>query len=86
MNVATTSPALVLYTGNYLDGTLRGKRGAAYSQYAGVCLETGHLPDSLHHAGFPSIILRPGATYREQCTYRFLSTPVPVTPNLFAPS
>lgn len=71
MNVTTSSPALVLYTGNYLDGTLRGKKGALYPQYAGVCLETGYLPDSLHHAGFPSIMLRPGQCYREQCVYRF---------------
>lgn len=75
MNVVTTSPALVLYTGNYLDGSLRGKRGAQYAQYAGVCLETGHLPDSVNHARFPSIILRPGTTYHENCTYRFFADP-----------
>ncbi len=73
MNVVTTSPALVLYTGNYLDGSLRGKRGTQYAQYAGVCLETGHLPDSVNHASFPSIILRPGTTYHENCTYRFFA-------------
>ncbi len=71
MTVDTTSPALVLYTGNYLDGRLRGKGNVLYRQHAGVCLETGYLPDSVHQPAFPSIILRPGEAYRERCVYRF---------------
>ena len=45
--------------------------GAVYRRHAGVCLETGHLPDSVNRPEFPSTILRPGATYRETCIYRF---------------
>ncbi|MBM4088744.1 MAG: galactose mutarotase [Planctomycetes bacterium] len=71
MEVTSTSPAIVLYTGNYLDGTLHGKESAVYRKHAAVCLETGHLPDSVHQPAFPSIIVRPGDTYRERCTYRF---------------
>lgn len=71
MEVDTTAPAVVLYTGNYLDGSLVGKGGVRYRKHAGLCLETGHLPDAVHHANFPAIILRPGETYRETCTYRF---------------
>lgn len=71
MEVRTTQPAIILYTGNALDGTLRGKRGTVYGKHAGVCLETGHLPGSVQHPHFPSIILRPGETYRHTCIYRF---------------
>lgn len=71
LEVLTTSPAVILYTGNYLDGTLTGKAGAVYRRHAGVCLETGHLPDSVNRPEFPSTILRPGETYRETCVYRF---------------
>ncbi len=71
LDVLSTEPALVLYTGNYLDGTLRGKQGAVYGKHAGVCLETAHLPDSVNRPEFPSIILRPGQTYRQTCIYRF---------------
>jgi len=71
MEVLTTAPALVLYTGNALDGGLRGKHEAAYPRHAGLCLETGHLPDAVNHAGFASMILRPGETYRHTCVYRF---------------
>jgi aldose 1-epimerase len=71
MEVFTTQPAIVLYTGNYLDGTLKGKAGAVYGKHAGVCLETAHLPDSVNQPAFPSVILRPGQTYRHTCVYRF---------------
>ena len=71
LEVETTAPAVVLYTGEYLDGSLAGKGGAIYQRRAAFCLETGHLPDSVNHAGFPPVILRPGETYRQTCVYRF---------------
>lgn len=71
LEVLSTEPAVVLYTGNYLDGTLVGKGGVAYRRHAGLCLETAHLPDSVNRPEFPSIILRPGATYTQTCVYRF---------------
>lgn len=71
MEVWTTQPAIVLYTGNYLDGTVRGKGGTIYRKHAGICLETAHLPDSVNQPAFPSTILRPGQTYRHTCVYRF---------------
>ena len=71
LDVLTTEPAVIVYTGNYLDGTLHGKGGAVYDKHAGVCLETAHLPDSVNRPEFPSIILRPGQTYRQTCIYRF---------------
>jgi aldose 1-epimerase len=71
MEVWTTEPAIVLYTGNYLDGTVRGKDGVIYGKHAAVCLETAHLPDSVNQPSFPSTILRPNQTYRQTCVYRF---------------
>jgi aldose 1-epimerase len=71
LDVLSTEPSLILYTGNYLDGTLHGKQRAVYGKHAGVCLETAHLPDSVNRPEFPSIILRPGQTYRQTCIYRF---------------
>ncbi len=71
MEVDTTAPAMIFYTGEYLDGTLEGKGGVVYPRHAGFCLEPGHLPDSVHHPGFPSVILRPGETYRQTSLYRF---------------
>lgn len=71
MRVLTDAPALIFYGGNYLDGTLRGKGGVAYEKQSGFAMETAGLPDAVNHANFPSIILRPGETYRRTCIYRF---------------
>jgi aldose 1-epimerase len=71
MRVLTDAPALVFYGGNYLDGTLRGKGGVVYRKHSGLAMETAGLPDAVNHADFPSIILRPGETYRRTCIYRF---------------
>lgn len=71
LEVDTTAPAMIFYTGDYLDGTLRGKGGAVYPRHAAFCLEPGHLPDSVHHATFPSVVLRPGKVYRHTSVYRF---------------
>ncbi|NCC94891.1 MAG: galactose-1-epimerase, partial [Opitutae bacterium] len=71
LDVLTTEPAVVLYTADYLDGSLVGKKGVAYPKHAGVCLETGRPPDAVHHPAFPSTVLRPSETYRHTCVYRF---------------
>ncbi len=71
LEMATTEPGVQFYTGNFLDGTIRGKEGAVYVKNAGFCFEAQHFPDSLHHPNFPSIILRPGKTYTQTTLYRF---------------
>jgi aldose 1-epimerase len=71
MEVWTTEPAFVLYTANYLDGTMPGKGGAKHDKHAGFCIETGRPPDAIRYPNYPSIVLRPGETYRHRCEYRF---------------
>jgi aldose 1-epimerase len=73
MEVYTTETGVQLYTGNFLDGSLTGKNGTVYRQHSGVCLETQHFPDSVNQPRFPSIILRPGHTYRQTTTHKFLT-------------
>jgi aldose 1-epimerase len=72
MEVWTTEPAIQLYTGNFLDGSLTGKNGAVYKKHHGFCLETQHFPDSPNHPNFPSTILEPGQKYTHKTIYRFL--------------
>ena len=62
------------YSGNFLDGTLRGKGGRTYAHRAGLCLETQHFPDSPNHANFPSTILRPGQRYHSRTVIAFRVT------------
>jgi aldose 1-epimerase len=70
MTVLTTQPGIQLYTGNFLFGQ-KGKDGKEYKLRSAVCLETAHLPDAVNQPSFPSIILRPGETYRHTCVYAF---------------
>jgi len=71
MEVLTTEPGIQFYSGNFLDGKLHGRSGAAYVQHAALCLETQHFPDSVHHPEFPSVVLQPGHTFTSQTVYRF---------------
>jgi len=71
MTVRTTEPGLQFYSGNFLDGSFRGKRGTAYEAHAGLALETQHFPDSPNQTAFPSTLLRPGETYRTRTIYGF---------------
>ncbi len=77
MEVSTTEPGVQFYTGNFLDGKVKGKGGVAYQQHQAFCLETQHFPDSVHHANFPSTILRPGQTYTQTTIYKFGVDSVP---------
>jgi len=71
MEVLTTEPGVQFYTGNFLDGKNKGKGGAVYKKHAGFCLETQHFPDSVNHANFPSVILKPGETFKSTTIYSF---------------
>ena len=72
MTLYTTQPGVHFYSGNFLDGTLKGtKKGKEYPKYAGLCLETQHFPDSPNHKEFPDTILNPGEEYREKTIYGF---------------
>jgi aldose 1-epimerase len=71
MEVLTTEPGVQFYTGNFLDGTLKGKGGKVYVRRAGLCLETQHYPDSPNKPAFPSTELKPGQTYKTSTVYKF---------------
>jgi aldose 1-epimerase len=71
LEVYTNEPGIQLYTGNFLDGTVKGKKGIIYPQRASVCLETQHYPDSPNKAHWPSVILEPGKTYNSHCIFKF---------------
>jgi aldose 1-epimerase len=75
LEVYTTEPGLQFYSGNFLDGSLRGKGGAVYGHRSGFCLETQHFPDSPNQPDFPSTILRPGEIYESRTILRFLVDP-----------
>ncbi len=71
LEVYTTQPGLQFYSGNFLDGSIKGHNGVRYKKHTGFCLETQHFPDSPHHKNFPSVVLNPQDEYHEITIYRF---------------
>ncbi|MDE5712563.1 MAG: galactose mutarotase [Muribaculaceae bacterium] len=71
LTVYTNEPGIQVYSGNFLDGSVTGKKGIVYNQHAGICLETQHYPDSPNKPQWPSVRLNPGETYNSECIYKF---------------
>lgn len=71
LDVSTTEPGLQFYSGNFLDGTIRGKAGHFYARRSALCLETQHFPDSPNHPNFPSTIVKPGGPYHSKTVFAF---------------
>lgn len=71
LEILTTEPGIQFYSGNFLKDT-PGKGGRLYQNHGAFCLEAQRYPDSVHYPVFPSVVLRPGQTYRQTTVHRFL--------------
>ena len=71
LDVSTNEPGIPVYAGNFLDGTIMGKKGIVYNQRASVCLETQKYPDTPNKPDWPSAVLRPGEKYNSHCVFKF---------------
>ncbi len=71
LTVTTTEPGVQFYSGNFLDGSIKGAAGQAYQKHAGFCLETQHFPDSPNQPKFPTTELKPGQTMHSETVFTF---------------
>jgi len=71
MEVWTTEPGIQFYSGNFMNGKSKGKKGSTYPFRSAFCLETQHFPDSPNQKDFPSTVLKPGETYTQRTIYKF---------------
>lgn len=71
LDVYTNEPGIQIYAGNFLDGTITGKKGIVYGHRAAVCLETQKYPDTPNKPEWPSALLKPGEKYDSHCIYKF---------------
>ncbi len=67
----TDEPGVQVYSGNFLDGTVTGKKGVAYGLRTAICLESQKYPDTPNKPEWPSAVLRPGETYGSHCVFAF---------------
>jgi aldose 1-epimerase len=71
LKVLTDQPGIQFYSGNFLDGSVKGKGGKPYELRSALCLETQHFPDSPNHPAFPTTELKPGDRYHTVTVYSF---------------
>lgn len=71
LKVLTDQPGIQFYSGNFLDGSIKGKNGMPYQLHAALCLETQHFPDSPNHPAFPTTELKPGQRYHTVTVFSF---------------
>src|SRR5271169_3901524 len=73
LKVLTDQPGIQFYSGNFLDGTIKGKGGKPDELHAALCLETQHFPDSPNHPDFPTAELKRGGRYHTVTVYSLSS-------------
>ena len=71
LEVRTTEPAVQVYTGNNLNGSMIGAGGRTLRQGDGVAFETEHFPDSPNKPNFPTTVLRPGQHFHSVTEFVF---------------
>ena len=52
LELATDQPGVQVYSGNFLDGAIRGKRGRRYRQSDAICLEPQIWPNAPNRPDF----------------------------------
>ena len=68
----TTEPGVQFYSGNFLNGTIKGKQGLTYTHWGGFCLEAQHYPDSRTTRIFRNTELAPGEKYSQTTVFKFV--------------
>lgn len=71
LKVITDQPAMVLYTGNYLDATGELLGGTIGRKHLGFCLETQDYPDVFNSFPERAKIYSPENIYRQKTTFIF---------------
>ena len=71
VEVATDQPAAQVYTGNWLAGAPKGKRGCDFADYDAVAIECQGVPDAPNQPQFPSQLLKAGERYDREIVFKF---------------
>ena len=71
MTVEADQPGVQFYSGNFLDGSVKGK-GATYVNHGALCIETQKFPNSINvPAWAKEVVLKPGQTYKHTMVHKF---------------
>lgn len=70
LEVFSSEPGALFYTGRYTSDDLRRESGAQFGQFRAFCIETSKYPNGPNLQGAAGSVLEPGATYDETTIYR----------------
>jgi len=73
LEVFTSEPGLVVFSGNGFNGSLRDSEGRPILRGGGLALETQHYPNSPNIPAFPTTVVRPGSPLHSTTIFRFLA-------------
>lgn len=71
LEISTIEPGVHIYSGNFLNDKILGKRGVKYQKCSAIAFETQHFPDSIHHSNFPIVVLNPKQEYSSETRFIF---------------
>ena len=71
LEVSTTEPGMLFYTGYYTSDELKRESGAEFGQFKAFCCETSRYPNGPNIAGAPGSVLQPGDIYQSRTVFRF---------------
>jgi aldose 1-epimerase len=71
MEVHTTEPGMLFYTGKYTSNDLKREDGLQYGKFRGLCFETQRFPNGPNIKGYEDAILRKGETFKSTTIFRF---------------
>ena len=76
LEVFSTEPGLQFYSGNFLNGTIKGKGGWVYQFRNAFAMEPQHYPGFAEQARISqSVVLKPGEMYHNTIIYKFSVQP-----------
>lgn len=71
LEVKTDLPGIQLYTGNFLDGSVKGKGGIPLTKRCSFCLETQVYPDSPNHPEWYKCVYDADEEYKTRTVFAF---------------
>jgi len=75
LDILTTEPGALLYTGYFTSDELRRESGDQFGRYRGICFETSRYPNGPNIAGSPMSISSPDRPYQSKTVYQFSMRP-----------
>ncbi|MFZ4398798.1 MAG: aldose epimerase family protein [Bacteroidales bacterium] len=71
MEVFSTYPCIVFYSGNWCNGLIPGKSGKIAGDKSAFCMEPQLFTNAVNIKEFPSVILTPDTKYLHKISYKF---------------